>query len=144
MDSQRLAEIEARCEAATEGPWEVAWKTDFIWQLDGDGDRFGPIAEAHYAEGNHDNNAAFIAHARDDVPDLLAEVRRLTAENEAMRDILKPFMPLIVPPGCNVWALVKAVVSGLRKPIPMPEEDPIRKDVWVGGRSDVVARLGDD
>jgi hypothetical protein len=83
MDSQRLAEIEARCEAATEGPWEVAWKTDFIWQLDGDGDRFGPIAEAHYAEGNHHNNATFIAHARDDVPDLLAEVRRLTAENEA-------------------------------------------------------------
>lgn len=80
MTDEQLAEIRLRCDAATEGPWEVAWKTDFIWQLDGDGDRFEPIAEAHYAEGNHHNNATFIAHARADIPALLAEVERLREE----------------------------------------------------------------
>lgn len=62
MTQQRLAEIEARCEAATPGPWKP--KRDFL---------------------SWDCNAAFIAHARQDIPALLAEVERLGADRDAWK-----------------------------------------------------------
>ena len=36
-------------------------------------------------DGDREANAAFIAHAREDVPALVAEVRRLRTENAALR-----------------------------------------------------------
>lgn len=77
-----LEAIKARCEAATPGPWVNT------------GGRFpkingGPIggcdvATLFFADGA---DAAFIAHAREDVPALVAEVERLqkavAAEREA-------------------------------------------------------------
>lgn len=73
MSDERLAEIEARCATAIEGPWESG---------DGYGGR-GDIGI--YALGMELANvqetipevARFIAHARQDVPELVAEVRRL-------------------------------------------------------------------
>ena len=70
---------------------------------------------------------------------LQERVIRLEKENAAMLDILRPFFPLIVPPGCDVWGMVKVAVSALRNRL--ADEGPVRTDVWVGGRSDGEARL---
>ena len=51
--TDRLEEIRSRAEAATPGPWEIG------------------------VTYNHGRNATFIAHAREDIPYLLAEVERL-------------------------------------------------------------------
>lgn len=89
LTDERLAEIEARCNAATPGPW------DSCTAICGSGDS-AIIAPIHgrscvlalvYAEVDEQGkdvvrsmrDAAFIAAARTDVPDLLAEVRRLRA-----------------------------------------------------------------
>ena len=73
MDEAKLQEIEARANAATPGPWEpehrgVVGNDVFIVE-----DCVTAGWDAYRA------NQAFIATARTDVPDLVAEVRRLTA-----------------------------------------------------------------
>ena len=102
MTEDQLREIEARCEAATEGPWR--------WRLTDDDCRIPPVAldgkgyvlHAHlgvepdgtvkagidFRSNNNDfqrgeesvdcnPNASFISHSRTDIPLLIAEVRRL-------------------------------------------------------------------
>ncbi|MCB9528623.1 MAG: hypothetical protein R3F65_16145 [bacterium] len=76
MTSAALDAIERRCEAATAGPW-VAWVegrdhtsgSDFVQTAEQDIEMIGATP------ADHD----FIAHAREDVPRLVAEVRRLRA-----------------------------------------------------------------
>lgn len=74
ITDQQLDEIEARTTAASLGPWTVS--EDYSDVLSPDGDQlasyWNPTAETR--------NGEFIAHAREDVPALLAEVRRLRAE----------------------------------------------------------------
>lgn len=82
MDEERLAEIEARANAATPGPWE-AGESAFDSSTGG-GSCLGVFAPTKYSprallanEVFDEADAAFIAHARADVPDLVAEMRRL-------------------------------------------------------------------
>jgi hypothetical protein len=101
-----LTAIEHRADAATHGPWHVRhldddWATSFIavsTKPDSDGSRTARwpawsgsenVAATlvqtpnHYValeDGCWEANAEFIAHARSDVPQLLAEVRRLRTE----------------------------------------------------------------
>lgn len=81
MTEEELSRIEALANAATPGPWEVSdseplngciWSVGPICGYDGDalGLRVG------------DPNADFVAAAREDVPKLIAEVRRQRAELE--------------------------------------------------------------
>ena len=60
----RLNEIEARANAATEGPWEA--HGSLITSLTGPG---GEVAEAS------GQDTEFIAHSRTDVPDMAAALR---------------------------------------------------------------------
>lgn len=77
MDAKRLAEIQARYDAATPGPW--------VNMSDGEGTFAGEIRDCNnFIEiadmPEMDDRPAdfeFIAHAREDVPDLHAEVARL-------------------------------------------------------------------
>ena len=81
----RLARIEARAKSATDGPWEAheedggvlpEWA---VWMPDAGHDGAMVVGKA---------DAEFIAHARTDVPDLLAEVKRLRAGiGEAASDL---------------------------------------------------------
>jgi hypothetical protein len=77
-----LDAIEARAEAATPGPWTTdGWE---IYQGTGDGapDLMRWVGETCRAD-DYDGSradAAFIAHAREDVPAMAAEIRRLRAE----------------------------------------------------------------
>ena len=68
----RLNEIEARANAATEGPWWADWRfTD--WEVCCTvGDHGLPALIASDADGE---DAEFIAHARADVPDMAAALR---------------------------------------------------------------------
>ena len=65
-----LEAIEARVKAASEGPWyEEGWFTE---------DEDGDYVEIEPAD------AVFISHAREDIPALLAEVKRQAAEIAAV------------------------------------------------------------
>lgn len=87
MTPERLAEIEARAEAATPGEWHVC-----TCSLKGacphdKGVRMSFCTEGLPDKAPYPNDADFIAHARQDIPDLIAEVRRLREEKEKLRRI---------------------------------------------------------
>jgi hypothetical protein len=77
--SERLAEIEARVEAATEGPWKQgndAPRSSFgVWS--------GPLGLVCSTDSSSSDapqaqaNASFLAHARSDIPWLLERVKEL-------------------------------------------------------------------
>jgi len=88
-----LQQIRARAEAATPGPWEVF----HIEEEDRRATIRRPIVGmAKDAKGWWDidssilsePDARFIAHARVDIPALLAEVERLRTENASLRESL--------------------------------------------------------
>ncbi len=88
MNEKELAEIEARAEAATPGPWDIGHEAPPLYAGNNCitaklGERVAIIFEANH-NFELDNSANFIAHARQDVPALVAEVRRLTNLLEAL------------------------------------------------------------
>jgi hypothetical protein len=70
MTAERLAEIAGRCSAATTGPWSAS---PAGWV---DRPPYASINRMAFVEVA---DAEFVAHSRADVPDLVAEVKRLTA-----------------------------------------------------------------
>lgn len=86
LTPERLAEIKARTDAATPGPW-------FVEHLERDGFTYfsTDIAPLESFDGEvhagvlDEDEAEFIAHAREDVPDLVAEVERLRSERDALQ-----------------------------------------------------------
>lgn len=110
-DELDLDAIEARAEAATDGPWNFAYapnpeagdetKAEYLantcdpnspeplwvcWTPDPEGGSDDYVIPALTGDGpTSRSNVEFIAHARDDVPALVDAVRTLTAENERLR-----------------------------------------------------------
>lgn len=99
MTDDELAAIERRAEAATAGPWDfwIRITADLARVLVGSGDRTtlrgmspsdaNPLTIAKLPTNinpsgtfMHNRDCVFIAHAREDVPRLIAEIRRLRAE----------------------------------------------------------------
>lgn len=101
ITDEQLAEIKARCEAATEGPWEYDERVRVAAVYSGerrncfldwepnDWLSYYKFPVSAYGEELTDEQRLatmrFIAHAREDIPALLAEVDRLRAENEVLR-----------------------------------------------------------
>src|SRR5687768_8337594 len=79
MTEQQLAEIEARAEAATKGEWQV--RGCAIQQVN------GPLLVVDNSQGRF-ADLAFMAAARQDVPLLVAEVRRLQQQIDALMEAL--------------------------------------------------------
>jgi hypothetical protein len=98
MKTERIAEIEARVAKATEGPW--------CYEAHGDTGTYGiglilneadvpiigentdgelGVAEVIAAEVNSRIDAAFIAQARQDIPDLIAALKEARAELNVLR-----------------------------------------------------------
>ena len=76
-----LKAIKAREEAATEGPWQSLLRS--VKSVREDRRREAIIASSGLSDGHRkeaEANMEFIAHARTDVPALIAEVERLRAE----------------------------------------------------------------
>ncbi len=86
MNEQELNEIEERAAKATPGPWFHNKSGSIIYPVQGDtnGHQLIQASNSYYDPG-WSIDADFIANARTDVPDLLAEVERLTAENARLR-----------------------------------------------------------
>jgi len=68
MTPERLADIKARAEAATPGPWGAV---DFALST------YCGFNNDSLAEPSTFEDAVFIAYSRQDIPDLIAEVERL-------------------------------------------------------------------
>jgi hypothetical protein len=78
MDDERRAWIEIRCAAATPGPWTAhPYAEDFEIQPVACGQDYGVCSRA---------DAEFIAHAREDIPALLAEIDKLWGAIARLRD----------------------------------------------------------
>ena len=88
MTPEQLASIRERAEAATEGPWlqgreKVRYESAREVYTERDPSRTSrDVCRADEA----DEDAEFIAHAREDVPALLAEVERLQRADALMLD----------------------------------------------------------
>ena len=86
VTDQELSEIEARANAATEGPWRAEYanitSADVVGPLDADlvQRKYGGRAQYLVAD------AEFIAAARTDIPALVAEVRALRKQVEMTAD----------------------------------------------------------
>lgn len=75
LTPEKLDEIEARADAATEGPWKVdEYEALDVWSPAGLVSSAAPVKTD---ERKPEADAEFVAHARSDVPALVAEVRRL-------------------------------------------------------------------
>lgn len=112
---KRLSEIRRRCEAATEGPWTV-WEEPtptmedaaraLTEQVQGTGDGFCKALFLLEAGGKcpattgcgptSKSNAAFIAHARDDIPWLLDRVQPTHRVGSAMRAAPIGRLPVVI------------------------------------------------
>lgn len=84
MTPERIAEIRGRAERATAGPWitEFNHQPDGCWITTG-----APIGGLVASVFNDDGllSAEFIAHARQDVPDLLDALTAAQQENARLR-----------------------------------------------------------
>ncbi len=77
MDAKYLTEIKLREQAATPGPWYAdGWA---LWD-----DDHGEFVELH----DTDPDAQFIAHAREDIPALIAEVEKSGREIATLKKAL--------------------------------------------------------
>jgi hypothetical protein len=82
MNEEQLQAIEARCNAATSGPWMEVAESGEWWIT-------GPESEDYVMTTNAGDiqqaDVDFIANARADVPALIAEVRQLQRDNAELR-----------------------------------------------------------
>lgn len=93
MTKDTLSQIRERVEKASDGPWQndpkVGWPVAFSCGRDEDGKDYqvftGPIAASCIKNGGAKNDSEFIAHARQDIPALLAYVEKLERVAEAAR-----------------------------------------------------------
>ncbi|MDF9748657.1 hypothetical protein [Arthrobacter sp. ES3-54] len=89
-----LDAIESRAQAATTGPWEVTKEATIIAPIPNSGDAYW-LFEAHAAHKDGRGipvddciaDAEFIAHARTDIPALLAMVREQRAAIERVEKL---------------------------------------------------------
>lgn len=81
MDNTRLAEIRARCEAATPGPWSpvIGYIEEGYSTLLPTADDQNPMTSA---------DQAFIGHARTDIPDLLSALEASERERDVLREVV--------------------------------------------------------
>ena len=112
ITDELLNELEQKEKAATPGPWASTgdakeWTPGVAWynvngaSINGPGTKCvvagGLDGETDEAVGViHNEDASLIAAARNALPDLLAEVRKLRAENAAIRAAVGPMVEIII------------------------------------------------
>src|SRR5713101_6577091 len=79
--SRLLAVVRRRVERATPGPWRYEHGTNSIYA--GEAVPGDSVADVHGPQ-----DGTFIAHAREDIPALIAEVERQYAKRDALREAL--------------------------------------------------------
>jgi hypothetical protein len=99
--STHIDAIEARANAATPGPW---WAEEHRHTITGDAEWVVWMREDKMSDNTilGEEDAEFIAHAREDVPKLIAEVRRLQAKIGGMIRLMSCVCEVAEPPdGCE-------------------------------------------
>lgn len=76
LTNEQLAEIEARAAESFPGPWAHGPESHGVYAPGHQSPRMKPIVE----EALSPSEAIFIAHAREDIPALIAHIRELEAE----------------------------------------------------------------
>ena len=102
----RIRAIQERLAQTTSGPWcagddESTLHRGSIYSSDARGSIVARCSGFQYTrrpQAEIDANAAFIAHARDDIPYLLEELGRLSAEQTRLKEVLRRI--LAGPAGC--------------------------------------------
>lgn len=124
MTREQLDAIASRAEAAERGPWEVTNGGDnetstFIDGPDGDVLIRNMRGHGYLSEEYvwvEEPNAQFIAHARTDIPALLAEVERLRALTTVDDDMVKRAALAVYEegeePGARSWDNESEVIRG--------------------------------
>jgi hypothetical protein len=85
-----IEEIKAREQAATPGPWVSIFDLKGFTVYDMSGEKGVIIAKLRNSKCKYKQpDADFISHARTDIPALLAEVERLTEENDVLKSECK-------------------------------------------------------
>lgn len=93
LTKAELTEIAERCEKATKGPWE-SWNDVKYTKIEG---AVGTVCNVgEYTWSNVENDAAFIANAREDVPKLLSHIAQQEAEIERLLGIVENEIPCAV------------------------------------------------
>lgn len=106
LSESELTEIERRANAATAGPWAV-WDGCSWRRIGSESTRktviepttFRGCVDLESASGQRDENLEFAAHARTDIPALLATIRELQAESEDAHALLREVTKL-----CGLFA----------------------------------------
>ncbi|KQU49266.1 hypothetical protein ASG84_26305 [Rhodococcus sp. Leaf278] len=111
MNGEELAAIEARANAASAGPWQTFtsgvangdhW---YVWD-----NSTGSIAQISSNDGTNEESrqpdAEFIAHARDDIPTLLAAVRERDNAVARVRKCINDYESL----GTRPWNALRAAL----------------------------------
>lgn len=106
LTDEQLAAIRERADAATPGPWKVAWDGDadpdgawsaeWPWLIRQDiypGKSVANLAEVEAST----EDAEFIAYARTDIPALLAEIDRFKRAIRELDVLLRDFQTAYVP-----------------------------------------------
>ena len=93
MTNEQLQAIKARCEAATPGPWEpgtLDYMRVEVYQAP-EAPKVNPLRwqRACICREARDQDADFIAYAREDIPALLAEVERLRGECQRQAEYIR-------------------------------------------------------
>jgi hypothetical protein len=110
LTEQQLDDIETRANAATPGPWctdswEIYQGTEYVAGAEWIGEtcRAGEMDDSRA-------DAEFVAHARTDVPALLAEVRRLGAAlAEAAEDLT--WLRCLEAAGVDNWEGIETAIE---------------------------------
>lgn len=88
MTDLDLDDIQARADAATEGPWTAhtaGERGGDHWYICDEGESIAHVsANDGVNEDQREPDAEFIAHAREDVPALIARVRELETKNTTL------------------------------------------------------------
>lgn len=142
LSDDELAAIEARANAATEGPWQAgnqgfpdAVEEVAFWERTSTVEGHPVCERWTLCEMNGDPvdtrgrvcyDAEFIAHARTDIPALVAEVQRLRAFECAQCQARPAVTTLTVGglPACDrCWWLNMGIEPGMLPPLNLPRSD---------------------
>ena len=89
LTGEQLDQIAARADAAQPGPWARYSRSDHASLKSSNGEMVAGTFGWEWGGIEHEADADFIAHARDDVPALLAEVRRLRAAEQRVQALIE-------------------------------------------------------
>ena len=89
LTDEQLDAIAARANAAQPGPWLRYTQSDHASLRSSNGEMVAGTFGWEWGGIEHEADADFIAHAREDVPALLAEVRRLRAAEQRVQALIQ-------------------------------------------------------